>query len=241
MISRSRWKCIVAFGTPVVPEVKPSKATSSRPVGDRLEPHRLVQRHAVEFGIVVGRAVEADYLLQEAAVLGAGDHLVHQPGVAERESDLGLVDDLRQFAGAQHRHGVDHDGAGLGRRQPAGDHRRIVGRADQHAIAGLDAVGLDQRMRQPAGPVGEFLVGASASVADQRGIVTETFFHQAVGQFHASVQPLWIIEAVEQEIRPLAFGRQVVARERVGMRGRSQHVRRSPLPEGNRRHAPPTA
>ena len=32
MISRSRWKCIVAFGSPVVPDVKPSSATSSRPV-----------------------------------------------------------------------------------------------------------------------------------------------------------------------------------------------------------------
>ena len=32
MISRSRWKCIVAFGSPVVPEVKPNSATSSRPV-----------------------------------------------------------------------------------------------------------------------------------------------------------------------------------------------------------------
>jgi hypothetical protein len=32
MTSRSRWKCIVAFGSPVVPEVKPSSTTSSRPV-----------------------------------------------------------------------------------------------------------------------------------------------------------------------------------------------------------------
>src|SRR6266545_6154301 len=29
---RSRWKCIVALGSPVVPEVNPSSATSSRPV-----------------------------------------------------------------------------------------------------------------------------------------------------------------------------------------------------------------
>ena len=62
----------------------------------RLEAHRLVERDAVELGVVVGGAVEADHLLQEAAVLGAGDHLVHQPGVAERQRDLGLVDDLRR-------------------------------------------------------------------------------------------------------------------------------------------------
>jgi hypothetical protein len=33
--------------------------------------------------------------------------------------DLGLVDDLGQLPGAQHRHGVDHHRARLGRRQPA--------------------------------------------------------------------------------------------------------------------------
>src|SRR3989442_383826 len=32
MIRRSRWKCMVALGSPVVPEVNPSSATSSRPV-----------------------------------------------------------------------------------------------------------------------------------------------------------------------------------------------------------------
>ena len=85
---------MVAFGSPVVPEVKPSSATSSRPVSHGLEAHRLVERDAVELGVVVGGAVEADDLLQEAAVLGAGDQLVQHAAVAERERDLGLVDDL---------------------------------------------------------------------------------------------------------------------------------------------------
>ena len=122
MISRSRWKCIVAFGSPVVPEVKPSSATSSRPVFTASKRHRLVERDAVELGVVVGGAVEADHLLEEPAVLGAGDQLVHQPRVAQRERDLRLVDDLGEFAGAQHRHGVDDDRAGLGGGEPAGDH-----------------------------------------------------------------------------------------------------------------------
>ena len=187
----------MAFGTPVVPEVKPSSATSSRPVVHRLEADGFVERDAVELGVVVGGAVEADDLLQEAAVLGAGDHLVHQPRVAERQADLGLVDDLRQFAGAQHRHGVDDDGAGLGRRQPAGDHGGVVGRADQHAVAGLDAVVLDKRMRQPVGPVGQFLVGAPAAVADQRGVVAKALFDHAVGQFDGGVEVVGIVEAVE--------------------------------------------
>ena len=173
MISRSRWKCIVAFGSPVVPEVKPSSATSSRFVFTRIEPHRLAEREAVELGIVIGGAVEPDHLLEEPAVLGAGDELVHQPGVAQREADLRLVDDLGELAGAQHRHRVDDDGTGLGRREPARDHGRIVGGADQNPVARLDAEVLDQRMGDAVRPVGELLVGAPAAVADQRDVIAE--------------------------------------------------------------------
>ena len=73
---------MVAFGSPVVPEVKPSSATSSRPVGTASKLHRLVERDAVELGVVVGGAVEADDLLEESAVLGAGDQLVGDAAVA---------------------------------------------------------------------------------------------------------------------------------------------------------------
>ena len=124
---------MVAFGTPVVPEVKPSRATSSRPV--RTASKRPICRaHAVKFGVVVGGAVEADHLFEEAAVLGAGDHLVHQARVAQRQRDLGLVDDLGEFAGPQHRHGVDHDRAGLG------------GASQQATIAGLLAERISTRL-----------------------------------------------------------------------------------------------
>jgi hypothetical protein len=53
---------MVAFGTPVVPEVKPSSATSSRPVFTASKTHRFRQGDTVKFGIVVGGAVEADDL-----------------------------------------------------------------------------------------------------------------------------------------------------------------------------------
>ena len=74
----------------------------------RLEAHRLVERERGRARRRGWRCRRSRPPLQERAVLGAGDHLVHQPRVAQREADLGLVDDLRQFAGAQHRHGVDH-------------------------------------------------------------------------------------------------------------------------------------
>ena len=157
----------------MVPEVNPSKRHIVAAGLDRVEPDRLVQRHAIELGIMVRRAVEIHDLLEKAAGLGAGDQFVGDAAVGQRQRDLGLVDDLGQFAGAQHRHGVDDDGARFGCRKPCRDQRRIVARADQNAVAGLDAVILHQRMREAVRPVRQFLVGALAAVADQRDMIAE--------------------------------------------------------------------
>ena len=129
---------------------------------------------------MVGGAVEADDALEKAASLGAGDQFVEDAGVAQRELDFRLVDDLRQFPGPQHRHGVDDDGAGLGRGEPAGDHRGIVRRADQHPVAGLHAVILDERRGQPVAPVSKLLVGATPAMADQRCVVAEAALDHAI-------------------------------------------------------------
>ena len=188
----------------------------------RLVPHRLVQRSAIELGIVVGRAVEADHLGEEPAVLRARDQFVHQPRIAQRHRDLGLVDDLAQFAGTQHRHRVHHDGTGLRGGEPAGDHRRVVRRADQHPVARQQAVVLSECVRQPVGPVGELLVGATTTVPDQRCVVAEALFHQPIGQLDAGVEVLGIGEAVEQELWPLLGRGKVVAREGVDVRRGSQ-------------------
>ena len=186
---------------------------------DRVEPHRLVQRHPVELGVMVGGAVEIHHLLEEFAGFCAGDQFVGDAAVGQRQRDLRLVDDLGQFAGAQHRHGVDDDGAGLGGRQPGRDQSGIVAGTDQHAVAGLDAVILDQRMRQAVGPVGEFLVGALAAVADQRDIVAEPLFDDAVGQFDRGVEIFGVLEfrPVQPQFRPLFWRRQISPREIIDM------------------------
>ena len=155
---------------------------------DRIEANRLVQRHPVELGVVVRRAVEIHDLLEESAGLGACDQLVGDAAVGQRERDLRLVDDLGQFAGAKHRHGVDDDGACLRRRKPCGDQRRIVAGAYQHAIAGLDAVILHQCMRKAVGPVRQLLVGALAAVADQRDAIAKALLDHAVGQFDRGIE-----------------------------------------------------
>ena len=189
----------------------------------RLEPHVLVERDPVHFRIVVGGAVEPDHFLEELVAVGAGDELIHDARVAQGERDLGLIDDLGQLARPQHRHGVDDDRAGLGGGQPAGDHGRIVGGADQHAVAGLDAVVLDQRMRDPVAPVRQLLVGAAAAVADQRDMIAEATLDHPVGQLDRGVQPFGIREGVQQVLRLQVRRRQVVPREGVDVRCRSEH------------------
>ena len=171
----------------------------------RLELHRLVQRDAIKLGIVVRGAVEIDDLLEEAAGLGAGDEIIGDTAVGQRQRNLRLVDDLAQFAGTKHRHGVDDHGAGLGRRKPRGDQRRVVAGADQDAVARLDAVIFDQRMRKPVGPIGQLLVGTLAAIADQRNAVAHPLLDDAVGQLDGGVDIVRILELgpIEQHLRPL--------------------------------------
>ena len=208
----------------MVPEVKPSNATSSRPGRYRVELHRLVERDAVELGIVIGGAVEIDNLLEEFADLGAGHQLVGDAAIGQCQRDLGLVDNLAKFAGAQHRHCVDDDRTCFGGGEPGRDQRRIVAGANQDAVAGLDPVVLDERVGQPVRPVGEFLIGASTAIADQRDVVAETALDHAVRQFDGDVQTLGILKfrAIEQDVRPLIERREIVAGEGIDMRGRAK-------------------
>ena len=215
---------MVAFGSPVVPEVKPSSATSSRPVltASNFTGLSSAMRSSSASWLEVPSKLTTclrNLLSLAQAINSSAMRLSHS---ARR--DLGLVDDLAELAGAQHRHGVDHHGAGLGGGEPGRDQRRIVAGADEHAVAGLDAVILDQRIGEPVRPVGEFLVGAAAAVADQRDAVAEAALDVAVGQFDRGVQVFRILEfrPVEDEVGPLIERRKIVAREGVDMRGRTE-------------------
>ena len=208
----------------MVPEVNPSKRDVVAAGLHRLKLHRLVQRDTIELGVMIRRAVEIDDLLEEAAGLGAGNQFIGDAAIGERERDLGLVDDLAELAGAQHRHGVDDDGACLGRRKPCRDQRRIVARADQDTIAGLDAVILDQRMRQPVRPVREFLVGTLAAIADQRDTIAHSLLDDAIRQFDRGVEIIGILKLgpVEQHFRPLLRRRKVSPREIIDVARRAK-------------------
>ena len=74
-------------------------------------------------------------------------------------------------------------------------------------------------MRQPVRPVGQLIVGTPPAIADQRRVVAETALYESVSQLDRRVQPLWVVEAIEQEIGPLIVWRQIVPRERIRMSG----------------------
>ena len=186
---------------------------------DGIEPHRLVQRYPIELGVMVGSAVEIHHLLQKPAGLRAGNQLIGDAAVGQRQRYLGLVDNLAEFTGAQHRHGVDDDGAGLGGRQPGCDQGRVVSRADQDPAAGLDAIILDQRMGQPVRPVRQFLVGALASIADQGDAIAHAFLDNAIGQLDRRVEIFRVLKLgpVKQQFRPLIRRRQIAPGEIIDM------------------------
>ena len=126
-------------------------------------------------------------------------------------ADFGLVDDVRQFNGAQHRHGVDHHRPNLGCGKPTGHHRRVVGRAHQDAIARLHAHVIDQHMSDAVTPVGELFVGAAAAVTDQRREVAKAPLTHHIGKLDTNVDVLGVVELPQHQLRPEGEWRQVVA------------------------------
>ena len=74
----------------------------------------------------------------------------------------GAVDDRRDLARAQQRHGRDDHPARLQHAEPGGEHRVAIRPAQQHAIAGDEAVLVDQQPRDAAGEIVEVGVGPAA-------------------------------------------------------------------------------
>ena len=146
----------------------------------------------VKFRIMIGGAVKADHCFKKRAFCRANLQIFQQSRVTQRQRDFCFIDDFCQFIWAQHRHGIDHDRTCFGSCQPAGNHCRIIGRADQYAIARLHTIIFNQHMGNAVAPVGEFLIGAPPSVADQSCVVAESFFHHGIGKFIAGIEPFGI-------------------------------------------------
>ena len=102
------------FGSPVVPDVKAIRQTSSAAVSTavELEPGLRHQR----FERIGPPAAPVDDALEPGQTRLRLLHLVGELRVAERDRDPRLVDRVGDLLGAQQRHRGDHDAAGL---QPA--------------------------------------------------------------------------------------------------------------------------
>src|SRR5437762_12928719 len=189
-----------------------------------IEPNRLAQRHAIELGIVVRGSVKIHNLLEKPAGLCTRDQFVGDAAVGQRKRDLCLVDDLGQLTGTKHRHGVDRDGACFGCGKPCGDQGRIIARAYQDPVAGLDAVIFQQCMRQAIRPVGQLFIGALATVADQRDTITEALLDITVSQLDRGVEIFGILKLrpLKQEFRPLLERRKVSPRKIIDVAGRAK-------------------
>ena len=130
--------------------------------------------------------------------------------IDDRVADLRALDDRRDLARAEQRHGRDHHPAGLQHAEPGGEHGVAIGPAQEHAIAGDQAMLLDQQPRDPAAEIVELGVGPAAVLVDDR----ERVRRAALEQFRRGVQPLGIVQfgQVEAEFRQLVRRRQAVAR-----------------------------
>src|ERR1700732_2997399 len=117
------------------------------------------------------RSIKIPDPLEKSAGLCACDQFVGDATVSQRKADLCLVNDLGQFTGTKHRHGIDDDGAGLCCRKPCSDQGWIVAGAYQDPVAGPYAVIFHQRMRKAVRPVCQLLVGALTTVADERDTI----------------------------------------------------------------------
>jgi hypothetical protein len=73
-------------------------------------------------------------------------------------------------------------------------------------------------------PVGQFLVGALAPIADQRDTIAKPFFNDPVGQFDRGVEIVGILKfrPIEQQFRPVVKWRKISPREIIDVTGRAK-------------------
>ena len=176
----------------------------------------------------IGRimAVEEQHMLQNRAFVFGTQYLGAQSLVAQRMADLRNIDNGGQLLGPQQRHGGHCHAASFHDAKPAGHHHRVVGRAQQHAVAGHQAL-----LHQHIGNAVGFFLQLGISPAHAFGLNAETltspFAHMLVEQFHRTVQSLGELQRgqLEEELGLQLGRRQMVSRKGIDMRGVRHGVR----------------
>ncbi len=108
-------------------------------------------------------------------------------------------------------------------RNPAGNHGGVVGGSNEDTVAGLHPIVLGQCMGESVGPIRKLLVGSTATISDQRGMIAKALRHHIVGKLDGGIQMDRIVESLKQEIRPLILWGQIIPGDGVDMSGWSQH------------------
>ena len=164
----------------------------------------------LEFAVAIV-AVIFDEVLDEMGLLDRLAEVADEAAVDDRVADFGAVDHGGDLARAEQRHGRDDHPAGLEHAEPRREQGVAVGAAQQDAVAGDEAVLVDQQPRDAAGERVELGVGPAAVVVDHRQRVGRA----ALEQFGGGVEALGIIEQVEA--RELVGRGQAVADEGVAV------------------------
>ena len=147
-------------------------------------------------------------MLDAVRLLDRLAEVADEAAVDDRVADLRALDHRRDLARAKQRHGRDHHAAGLQHAEPRGEHRVAVRPAQKHAVAGDQAMLLDQQPRDAAAEIVEVGIGPAAVIVDDRQRVRRA----ALQQLRRGVQPLGILQLgqVEAEFRQQLRRRQSV-------------------------------
>ena len=215
----SRWKCIVPFGLPVVPDVNAISAVSSAAVSTLANVSGLRARTRVERRRPV--VAVRQHVPQRRTGGTRGVEVGQKARVAQCVRDLAFANDVGQFFRSEQRHRRNHDAAGLEDAEPARRQRRGVRAAQQDAVSGNEAEVVDEHAGDLVGARSELSVRPLRAVEASHGetsapIAGKRVVEQDAGRIH----PGRILELrqLEDQFGPLVLWRQVIARECVDMR-----------------------
>ena len=188
---------------------------------DVLEAGRSSSHAPLELGAATGaaRAIERADALAHRRLCARPFELLAQALVAQRQRDLRLVDDGRELARPQQRHGRDSDAAGLEHGEPAGHQHGIIGRAQQDPVARHQPQIVLQHVGDAVGVLEQLAVGPALVRAVERDLFAQATFDRTVEQLNRAVQARRVaqLRQLETQVRPKSARWQVIAREAVEM------------------------
>jgi hypothetical protein len=197
----SRWKCIVAFGWPVVPEVKARRQVSSAAVSTLTNG---ASWRAISGSRPSGVGSPKQTMRCSTGVTGSSISSSPRSRWSQSANSTWPFSTIC-FSSLARSIGIGGhgDAAGLHHREPAGHQHRLVGRAQQHPVAGHQAAVLHQHVGDPVGLALQLGIGpARAAGRADAGAVAAAFLHRAVEQLGGAVEPLGKAQLgqVEQEL-----------------------------------------